>query len=94
MGIFFNGIGFVAALGAIIIVANTALNWQGSQRSGLFLFMWGFAFFAVGFLFNLLGFKIFTDYEMIFFAMGMIFALWGAKKILAFGEKSVTAGSI
>ncbi len=86
----FNIFGLVVALGASIIVAKTALAWRGVLRDGILFFLYGFIFFAIGFLWNIfVGLGKLPDTNIVFFAFGVTLALFGARRIFSFTDANV-----
>ncbi|OGF94170.1 hypothetical protein A2Y47_00785 [Candidatus Giovannonibacteria bacterium RIFCSPLOWO2_12_43_8] len=83
--VFLNVIGILMTLGAALVVLKSFLLWRGILRGGIFLFVLGFSFFALGFAIRI--FELFPNSDLIFFAMGAAFMLLGAKKVFSLNPR-------
>lgn len=87
MKIFLNVIGMLLTLGSALVVLRSFLLWRGILRGGIFLFVLGFSFFALGFAFRI--FELSTNSDLMFFALGAAFMLLGAKKVFSLNPNGV-----
>lgn len=82
MKAFLNVIGVLLTIGSALVMLKSFLLWRGVLRIGVFLFVLGFSFFALGFAFRI--FDLFPNSDLMFFALGAAFMLLGAKKVFSF----------